>query len=353
MLKKHESLDEEKTTVDSFEETNRIERIKKYLIEEWKFLLFLALLVFGLTYEFPYVIYKPGGSINMSSRVEGDNMYSEDGSLSMTYVSVVKGTAPFLLFSKLNSNWDIVPTKDITYENASYEETMEIDKIYMKEAISNAEYVAYKAANIDFQETKRHNLATYISKDAKTSLKYGDEILSIDGEAFTTINEFQNYVATKNVGDQVKIEYKRDGEVKTDIVTLIDMDGKPKVGLSIASISEFQTDYNIDIKTKSSESGPSGGFITALAIYNRITEKDLTKGKTIMGTGTISREGIVGEIGGVKYKLLGAVKKGAEVFICPESNYKEALKVKEENDLDIVLLSASTFEEALEKLDDL
>ena len=43
--------------------------------------------------------------------------------------------------------------------------------------------------------------------------------------------------------------------------------------------------------------------MTALAIYNYLTEEDITHGKTIVGTGTIDINGNVGLIGGVKYKL--------------------------------------------------
>jgi len=343
--KEHIILDKHKTSL--------VEKIVNYIKDEWKFLIFLGLLVFALTFEFPYAIYKPGGSINMSERIEGENIYDEKGSLSMTYVSVVRGTFPFLLVSLLNQNWDIVPTEDITYEDADLDETLEIDRIYMKEAISNAEYVAYEHAGINYVEKDKRSVVTYVDKEAKTKLRYGDEILSIDGYEYTTLNEFQNYVGAKKVGDEVRIEYKRDEKIGTDVVTLIDVNGKPKVGLSLATISDFETDFDIDVKTKTSESGPSGGFITALAIYNRITERDITKGKVIMGTGTIDRYGTVGEIGGVKYKLLGAVRKGAEVFICPLENYEDALKVKKENDLNIVLISAKTFDEAIQKLDDL
>ncbi len=349
-------LDKNKDRKDELIDTKRlniIERLIGYVKEEWKFLVFLALLVFTMTFEFPYVIYKPGGSINMSERVKGEDIYDEKGSLSMTYVSVVRGTLPFLLFSTLNQKWDIVPTSDVTYDDADLDETLEIDRIYMMEAISNAEYVAYSHANINYIEKEKHSIVTHVDKEAKAKLKYGDEILSIDGNEYKSLSEFQNYISAKKAGDEVRIEYERDGKKDIDIVTLIDMSGQTKVGLGIATISDFETDFDIDVKTKKGESGPSGGFITALAIYNRITENDLTKGKTIMGTGTIDRDGLIGEIGGVKYKLLGAARKGAEVFICPEENYEEALKVKRENDLDVVLLSAKTFDEAIRKLADL
>lgn len=330
-----------------------IDRFILFVKTEWKFLIFLGILYLGLSYEFPYVIYTPGGAINMSDRVSGEDLYDEDGSLSMTYVSMVKGSAPFLLLSKIIPNWDIVSTDRITYDDADLKETVAIDKIYMQEAISNAEYVAYTHAGIDFRETLIHNLVTYVSKDAKTSLKYGDEIISIDGVKYTTLKDFQDYISSKSPGEIVKIDYERDGEEKTDEIELIDIDGVAKVGISIASVSDYETEYSIEVKTKASESGPSGGFITALAIYNRLIPEDITKGKKIMGTGTIEKDGTVGEIGGVKYKLLGAYEEGADIFICPEENYDEAIKVKNKEEMDIIILSARTFEEGIEKLKNL
>ena len=174
--------------------------------------------------------------------------------------------------------------------------------------------------------------------------------MEIDGNELHSLKELQDYVKEKNAGDIVKITYDRNGKKITEDTELIRLNDEAKVGISLALVSEYRTPYNIEVKTKSGESGPSGGLITALEIYNQITEKDITNGKKIMGTGTIDKDGTVGEIGGVKYKLIGAVKKGAEVFICPEENYEEARKVKEENKYNITILSAHTFDEAIEKL---
>ena len=330
-----------------------IEKIKKFFKEEWKTILFIIIMYFVMTYELPYVIYTPGGHVNMSERVSGEGTYKEEGSLSMTYVSMVRGSMPFLLLSKVIPNWDVVSTKDITYDEVDFDETVEIDKIYMREAISNAEYVAYSKAEIDFRESEIHNIVTYKSKNAKSELRYGDEILKVDGNKYTTLENFQEYVGSKKPGDKVRIEYKRGDEIKIEETELIDLDGQAQVGLSLATVIDYETNFNIKVKTKASESGPSGGLITALEIYNKIVSEDITKGNTIMGTGTIDKEGTVGEIGGVKYKILGAYKDGAEVFICPIENYEEAVKVKDEEKMDIKVIGVSTFEEALEKLAEL
>ena len=68
-------------------------------------------------------------------------------------------------------------------------------------------------------------------------------------------------------------------------------------------------------------------MITNLAIYNYLTEEDITHGKTIVGTGTIDINGNVGEISGVKYKLQGAIKEKADIFLVPSGdNYNEAIE---------------------------
>ena len=69
---------------------------------------------------------------------------------------------------------------------------------------------------------------------------------------------------------QVRIEYKRGDEIKIEETELIDLDGQAKVGLSLATVIDYETNFNIKVKTKASESGPSGGLITALEIYNKI-----------------------------------------------------------------------------------
>ena len=327
-----------------------IKKILQFIKDNIITILMIILIVFVTRFELPYVIYTPGGAIDMSDRIEGDNLYSEEGSLSMTYVSMMRGAPLYLLLSYVVPNWDIVPTSKITYDEEDLNDTLKIDRIYLREANSNAEYAAYNAAGIDYNITKTSNVVTTVYKGAKTNLKHDDEIISIDGNNYTNINEFQSYVETKNIGDVISIEYNRGENKYTDKVELINIDNKPKVGIGIATICEYETKYNIKIKNKPGEAGPSGGFITALAIYNHITEEDITKGKKIMGTGTIDKEGNVGEIGGVKYKILGAVKKGAKVFICPNANYDEAVKTKEENNLDVQVIGVSTFEEAISKL---
>ena len=107
------------------------------------------------------------------------------------------------------------------------------------------------------------------------------------------------------------------------------------------------------MKTKDSEAGSSGGLMLSLEIYDKLTSKDLSHGKKVMGTGTIDEDGNVGAIGGVKYKMLGAQKDGADIFFVPKENYDEAKKVYKKNNLSFELVMVETFDEAINYLNNL
>ena len=329
---------------------NIFERIKVFLKDNYKGIIFLIIIYIVFNLKLGFSIYSPGGLINLTDRItSSDKLYSSKGTINMTYVSLVKGTPATFLLSKIIPSWDMVDNSDITYDG-DIDETIKIDKYYLKESISNAYKVAYNAANIDYTITNSNNYITYISDDAETDLKLFDNIRKYDNIEFTTFKSMQDYITSKNVGDKIDFIVLRNNKEVNCYAELIEINGVAKVGVSAVVINEYDSNVNIDIKVGSSESGSSGGFLMTLAIYNALTEYDITKGRVISGTGTIDEEGNVGIIGGVTYKLKGAVNNNADVFLVPSDNYDEALKYKKQHKLDIELVSISNFSEAINYL---
>ena len=289
--------------------------------------------------------------MNLEERIVVDG--EEDvtaGSLNMSYVSLVKGTIPMLLLSFVIPNWDILPSEEITREDESVDDLLELEKLYMKSSIDNATILAFREAGKELNITREVNNIVYIADEAETDLEMYDELLSVDEKNLATIDELRAYVNTLNEGDTVSILVNRDGKEKECSAKIYNTSDGLKVGLSFLTTYEYETIPEIEVSTKASESGSSGGLMLSLAIYNAISAEDITKGRIIVGTGTIDILGNVGEIDGVKYKLLGAHKNDAEIFLCPMENYEEALQVKEEFDLDIAIHGVATFDEALEYL---
>ncbi len=183
-----------------------------------------------------------------------------------------------------------------------------------------------------------------------TDLELGDKILSINNHEFKSLSELQLYINTLKKEEIVHFKVLRGDKEKECTAKIFELDNSLKVGISIVEKYAYTTDPKLEIKTKPSESGSSGGLMTALAIYNALTEEDLTKGRKIVGTGAIDKDGNILEIGGVKYKLLGAEKAKADIFLCPVKNYEEALRIKEENKLDLNIIKVATLKEAIEAL---
>ncbi|MFK4148057.1 S16 family serine protease [Streptomyces sp. NPDC004065] len=74
--------------------------------------------------------------------------------------------------------------------------------------------------------------------------------------------------------------------------------------------------------------GPSAGLLFSLGIVDKLDGDgrggDLTGGRTIAGTGTISPDGTVGAVGGVALKTQAARRDGATVFLVPRAECADA-----------------------------
>ncbi|MFF9840159.1 S16 family serine protease [Streptomyces sp. NPDC013740] len=74
--------------------------------------------------------------------------------------------------------------------------------------------------------------------------------------------------------------------------------------------------------------GPSAGLLFSLGIVDKIDGDgdggDLTGGRTVAGTGTITPDGKVGAVGGVSLKTQAAARDGATVFLVPKDECSQA-----------------------------
>ena len=75
------------------------EKVKSFIKENYKFLLFLVFIIAFFYIELPYKVYRPGGMVVLDKRIEIEKGYETSGELGMAYVSVVKGSLPFLAAS--------------------------------------------------------------------------------------------------------------------------------------------------------------------------------------------------------------------------------------------------------------
>lgn len=327
------------------------DKIKEFIKFNLKGLIVLAVIMFLCFYKLPYVIYTPGGSINLNDRIKITDEENISGSYYMNYVSVMKANIPSIIFSLFVPNWDIYNEEDVT--DLDYNTLFKIEQIDLKNSIYYASLNAYRKAGKTISISLEKSYITLVSEESKTNLNVLDEIISIDGNKFTRLSEFQKYISSLNFDDKVTFVVNENDEEVEKYAYVINLEGEKKVGISIVTEYEFESDPKLKMKTKASEAGSSGGLMLSLEIYDKLTDKDLSHGKKVMGTGTIDEDGNVGAIGGVKYKMLGAQKDGADIFFVPKGNYDEAKKVYKKNNLTFDLVMVETFDEAINYLNNL
>lgn len=334
--------------------TKVYDKVKQFLSNEWKFFLLIVVISFITMFEFPYYIDTPGGLLDVSDRIEIKDSYSSKGSFNLAYVSELKATIPTLFIAWLHPDWDILKEEDVLYDNETMKDLMLRDQLLLQEAVGNATIVGYQKAGKELVIKNEKVYVGYVLEDAETTLKVGDQILEVNGRKIENKEQLSKLTQTFKKDEIIDLKVLYEGKEKMRTATLKEVDGRILVGIILTQISEVETNPEIEFHFKKSESGPSGGLMTALSIYNMLTEEDLTKGKRIVGTGTIELDGTVGSIGGVKYKLKGAVNKKAEIFFVPAGeNYEEAMKLKEKNNYKIEIISISNIDDAINYLKNL
>ena len=331
-----------------FEKFSLIDVIKGNIV----FIVLILLLLAINFIKIPYQVEMPGGVINLSDRIKVDGKELDvKGSYNMAYVEVAQGSIVYYLLAHIFPDWEIVKTSEVVYASSeSIEDANKRDVIMMEQSKDMAIIAALEAAKVPYEITKTQNKVVYVDEKANTGIKIGDSIVEVDGVKVDSIENASNEIQKKEVGQKISIKVVRDGKEIETIGELFEQNG-PKIGIAAVDTYDIECDKKISIASNESESGPSGGMMMALMIYSGVTNKDLTKGRKIVGTGTITKEGNVGDIGGVKFKVMGAAKAKADVFLVPEGNYEEAMEVAKKKKYKIEIVKVSTLQDAIDYLE--
>jgi len=328
------------------------EKIKKFIKENYLWLLFYVIFIAVMTYPLPYYLYIGGGIIDTSNKIVVEDSDSSKGSFNMCYVEELYATIPTYLLSYVIPSWDLVEKEKVTLNDNETDKDLSIrNRLYLEEANQNAVLTAFKNTNYDLKIIDNHLKVIYIDEDSKTNLSIGDEILEIDNNSIKTLDDIANVLNKKNVNDKVSIKVINNQKEIMKEAIIKEENHKKIIGIAAINIYDYETTPKVEFSFSNSESGPSGGLILSLSLYDKLVSEDITKGLKIAGTGTIDKDGNVGSIGGVKFKLKGAVDSKADIFLVPNgNNYKEAIKLKNENNYNIKIIGVDTFIDAINKL---
>jgi PDZ domain-containing protein len=178
-------------------------------------------------------------------------------------------------------------------------------------------------------------------------LKSGDAIDAVNGTPVANVEQFTGFLKNTKPGQVVTIDYRRKNEpagvAQITLGTNKDRDyGFMGVAVLDAPWAPFVVDFNL-----ANVGGPSAGLMFSLAVVDKLTTGELAGANFIAGTGTISVDGKVGQIGGITHKMAAAHAAGATVFLVPAKNCYEAAS---DNPSGLRLVKVETLSQAVDAL---
>nr|WP_307306858.1 S16 family serine protease [Pseudarthrobacter enclensis] len=295
----------------------------------------LAALGLGIavaTVPVPYVIESPGPTYNTLGQsqghpvinVSGHETYPAAGSLDLTTVYVDGGPTGSVSILNAFSAWldsskAVYPVELIYPTGTTKEEAQEQSAVAMATSQENAVASALNELKIPFgQQLQAAGLSKGSASEGK--IQQGDILKTINGKDITALSVVQDELAAGK-GAPVAVTVERAGQPVTVEVTPKDNgQGRFILGVMLKYLFTFPFQVQISLDKVG---GPSAGLMFSLGIIDTVTPGDLTGGKHIAGTGTISPDGSVGPIGGIDQKMRGARSSGATLFLAPAGNCDE------------------------------
>ncbi len=296
-----------------------------------------------------YQVMEPGIAAELSPMIEVENGYKNKGEFLLTAVSSKRAMVWDYFYISLFSPDDkeLTSITDQLPENMDMNEYIGLMAELMEESKLQAQAVAFRQAGYEVQVSGEGAEVVEVleSGSAYNNLKKGDLITAVDSKKVEMAADAVNIIKNRDIGDTVEIKVLRDEEELIFNLKTLELEGNkgnPSIGVLISSKGlEYDIPGEVNFKTKNII-GPSAGSVFTMEIYNQLIPEDITDGRRIAGTGTVSLDGKIGRIDGVKYKIMAAKKAGVDLFIVPAENYEtaaeyagslELLKVKTISDI--------------------
>lgn len=297
-------------------------------------LLTLGLGLTAVSLPVPYVVESPGPTFNTLGEsqgkpvisVSGREVYPAKGNLDLTTVYVDGGpNGPVSVFSAfaawLDGSKAVYPEELIYPKGLTKEESEQESAAAMVNSQENA--VAAALAELDIPFEQKLAVASLPADSASAGiLEPGDSLVSINDKPISALGVVQAELAA-GAGAPVTVVVDRAGSTVSASIT----PARTSAGRYILGVLlQYSFTFPVDVKIALDKvGGPSAGMMFALGIIDTLTPGDLTGGKHVAGTGTITPDGSVGPIGGVAQKMHGARSTGATLFLAPAANCGEVV----------------------------
>jgi PDZ domain-containing protein len=299
-------------------------------------------------FPLPYFALGPGPASEVAPliHVEGAPTYGSSGRLVMTTVRFTQVTALGAMVAWINPEQAVVDESEVYPPGLSPSEEEQRASSQMDQSKIDAASVALSEVTDYPREHGPGALVELVGTGcpADGRLFPGDRIERIDGERVDSRREASRLIDAVPVDEPIEFRVEADGEVQKVRVTRGRCPGVDEPVIGILLVDSFPFEIAIDSGVVG---GPSAGLMWAIGLYDLLTPGDLTRGRTIAGTGTIDLDGNVGPIGGITDKVVGARDASADIMLVPREDFDELRGI---DTGDLTLIPVSTFDQAVAAL---
>ena len=296
----------------------------------------------------PYFALGPGPAREVVPliHVDGARTYGSSGRLVLTTIRFTQVTALGAVIAWIN------PEQAVVGEGTVYPPGLSPSEEEHR-AISEMDQSKIDAAVVALSEVTKYPgehgpgaLVELVGTDcpADGRLFPGDRIVRIDGERVASRRQASTLIDAIPADEPIEFRVEADGQVHDLRVSRGPCPGVDEPVIGIVLVDSFP--FGITIES-GDVGGPSAGLMWAVGLYDLLTPGDLTRGRTIAGTGTIDLDGNVGPIGGIIDKVVAARDANADVMLVPRADFRE---LREVDTGDLTVIPVSTFDEAVTAL---
>ncbi|MET0302769.1 MAG: PDZ domain-containing protein [Microbacteriaceae bacterium] len=289
----------------------------------------------------PYVIERPGpvfdtlGDVQISGEeqplidIADEETFPTEGTLDLLTVNIVGSPDDppnwvEVALAWFDSSKAVVPIENVFPAGITREESSEQSALDMTNSQQEAIAAALRQQGYDVPGVVV--VAGLVDgSPAVGAVEEGDEILVVNGTAVQDVTELRELIAENGTDAPLEMTIRRDGaEQDVEVTPAISPDdgATPIIGIFTGARYEYPFEVTIQLENVG---GPSAGMMFALGIIDKLTPGAMTGGESIAGTGTITADGAVGGIGGIRQKMYGALDAGASWFLAPASNCGEVV----------------------------
>jgi PDZ domain-containing protein len=302
--------------------------------------------------ELPYLAYSAGPVSDAADSVVVDDIssYPPEGELLMLTIVTQDVNVFEALIAGVDRTVDLVRKQAVRREGETDEEYRNRVLQQMDDSNYRSIAVAMNYLGYDLVPTEVVINDIVPGVPAEDVLELGDTVVGVNGVRIETVDDFGPALEGHEVGDLIEITVARDEtemELQVELAEREEEPGVPMIGIVLGELT--QPPFPIEIRA-GDVGGPSAGMMHTVAIIDTLTEGDLTHGKVIAGTGTIDLEGNVGNIGGIRQKVVAAEAAGADYILVPAGNYESALTAEYDQ---IEIVSVASLDEAIDFLESL